>query len=158
MIIVIIIGSIILINRHDKEYWESEGSTWKKDCSFFGITNVNSFDPVKLESKDQKLVDTSLELLQSIADIFRIKSKASILSTDAFFVFCFELFLLCFHHLYHQQTDHRWTDHPESIFSCTFLSVSSSSSGQSFTFCALSVIRCAFSAQSASGVSARESE
>lgn len=67
-IIVIIIGLIILINRHDKEYWESEGSTWKKDCSFFGITNVNSFDPVKLESKDQKLVDTSLELLQSIAD------------------------------------------------------------------------------------------
>lgn len=66
MITVIIIGSIILINKHDEKYWESQGSTWKKDCTFLGITDIDNFDPEKLESKDRKLVDTSLELLQDV--------------------------------------------------------------------------------------------
>ena len=47
---------------------------------------------------------------------------------------------------------------PVSILSRTIFSVSTSSFGQSTTVCALLVTRCAFSAHSASGVSARESE
>ena len=59
---------VLLMNREDKKYWESEGATWKRDCTFLSIEDTGSFEPEKIASKDQRLIDSSAELLQNVID------------------------------------------------------------------------------------------